>query len=190
MSEENNLIIKELPSNYYYNGNPEIVINRVADLARLNGNPELSEKKALMVREVLTFCPVPFLNELIEALETPSDATVELLIDRASHGEINLKTNNTLSAEQKNQISTLAFNLLTEKINNSSAEELLPILYFIREYISVQKARENETNQKIMKIEEQVGHLRKEVEFEKDNLKQDQENLFLLFIQKLNNSNF
>jgi hypothetical protein len=110
MTEEKDLVIKELPRNYYYSGKPDTVIDRVANLAKLNGNPELAEQRALMVREVLTFCPVPFLNELIEALENPSDSTIKLLIDSASHGEINLKTDNLLSTEQKNQISTLAFN--------------------------------------------------------------------------------
>jgi predicted HTH domain antitoxin len=190
MSEKNDLVVKELPRNYYYNGHPDTVIDRVANLAKLNGNPELSEKRALMVREVLTFCPVPFLNELIEALETPNNATIELLINKASRGEINLKTDNSLSVEQKNQISALAFNLLVEKINSSDAKKLLPILYFVKEYISAQKAVELMSDREVMEIEKEVGELRKKIDLERDRLRETQQDLLLLFIKKLNNFNF
>ena len=190
MSEKNDLVVKELPRNYYYNGHPDTVIDRVDALAKLNGNPELSEKRALIIREVLTFCPVPFLNELIEALEKPSDETIKLLINKASHGEINLKTNNSLSAEQKNQISTLAFNLLVKKINSSSAEKLLPILYFVKEYISAQKAVVLMSDREVMEIEKEMGELRKKIDLERDRLRETQQDLLLLFVKKLNNSNF
>jgi hypothetical protein len=66
----------------------------------------------------------------------------------------------------------------------------LPILYFVREYISAQKAKEHESNQKIMEIEEQIRDLRKKTESERNNLRSEQQDLLLLFVQKLNDSHF
>lgn len=190
MSEKKDLAVKELPRNYYFNGNPDIVIDRVANLAKLNGDPKLSEKRALMVKEVLTFCPVLFLDELIEALEKPNDTTIKLLINKASREEISLKTNNSLSAEQKNQISALAFELLLKKINSANAEKLLPILHFVKEYVLAQRTVARVSDQEVMKIEEEMGELRKKIDLERDRLRETQEDLLLLFVQKLNNSNF
>jgi hypothetical protein len=187
MNEEKKLSVTELPNNYYFNGSPDTVIDRVTDLSKLNGDFELAEKRALLVREVSVYCPVVFLDELISALEKPESSNIQSLINAASHNEVNLKTNNLLNDEQKAQISALAFNLLSEKINSANSEKLLPILHAVQEYVADQKVKEAETAEAIMEIENHMKQLRKDIEIEQASLKLAQQELFLDFIQKLNN---
>ncbi len=192
MSEENynqnqdNLPPKtiSLPGNYYFDGDPGRVIDRVTALAKLDGDPQLQDKRQLLAKEVLSFCPVPFLDELIEALSSNTDAAMEVLRDKASHNEINLQSSNMLEAE-KNQISALALTLLTEKIINTDSEKVLPILRFIQKYIEAQMEYQAQVIQELAELEKQRKQLTHEIRMKEEALAEDQRLIFIDFVGKL-----
>jgi len=186
MSEENqNNLPKEIPSSYYQYGHPDRVIDRVAKLAKLNGDPHLQNERQQLVREVLTFCPVPFLDELIEALISKTQEATKTLRDKASRNELNLRFNHISSNEEKNQISALALKLLSEKIMSADSEKILPILRFIQEYIKVQLDYQDLVFQEIAELQEQKDWLTKEIQIKEQEGEEIKRVVFIDFVGKL-----
>ncbi|MFA6814305.1 MAG: hypothetical protein GX943_01690 [Candidatus Pacebacteria bacterium] len=195
MSEENqnqsNLPkkITELPGNYYFDGNPSRVIDRVADLAKLDGDPYSQDERYLLAREVLSFCPVLFLDELIEALILNTQEAIKKLRDKASHNEINLHVKN-YSEEEKNQISALALKLLREKIISADSEQILAILRFVQEYIRVQISRKDSFVQETTKLQNEKDQLAEKIRIKGEEFVEDQKAVFFDFLQKLSQEDF
>lgn len=179
----------ELPVNYYFFGDPSRVIDRASQLARLDGDPNVQELRQQFAQEVLSFCPVPFLDELIEALIAKTEESIKTLRDKASRSEINLRMRN-FAEEEKNQISALALQILSEKILNSDTEEILPILSFIQEYVKKQSLHQFVVDREIQYLEEKKAQLTGQIELKQEGLANSQKAIFLEFLGKLSSSDF
>jgi hypothetical protein len=195
MTEEQDKTVKpskktiKVPDNYYYYGDPARVIDRVDQLAKLDGDPQFQEQRQQLAREVLSFCPVPFLDELVAALELRTQEATEALKNKASRQEIVLPHLN-LSEGEKNPISNLALQLLNEKIMNADAEQLLPILRLIQTYIKRQLYCEDSATQKIERLKDEKKRFDKAIEVERTQLVSDQQAIFIDFAGKLSNLDF
>jgi hypothetical protein len=179
----------ELPANYYFFGDPARVIDRASQLAKLDGDPNVQEQRQQFAWEVLSFCPVPFLDELIEALIAKTEESIKTLRDKASRSEINLRMRN-FAEEEKNQISALALQILSEKILNSDTEEILPILSFIQEYIKRQMNQQSKVDQEIMYLEKEKALLNEQIAMKREELVEDKKAIFLEFLAKLTKEDF
>lgn len=179
----------ELPTNYYFFGDPARVIDRASQLAKLDGNPNVQEQRQQFAKEVLSFCPVPFLDELIEALIAKTEASIKTLIDKASRSEINLRIRN-FTEEEKNQVSALALQILSEKILSSDTDEILPILSFIQEYVKKQTLRKFMVDQEIRFLEDKKALLDEQIQIKRGELVEDRKAIFLEFLGKLSSQNF
>lgn len=182
-----------LPANYYFFGDPGRVIDQAGKLAQLDGNINLQDQRQSLAKDVIIFCPVPFLDELIEALASSieeKEDSVKALRDKASNNEVSLKTNHNLSEEEKNQMSALALQLLNEKIINSNTDQILTILRFVQKYIEVQVYCQDLAMLKIAKLDAQKKQLDKKIQIEEFQLKQKQETIFYDFAQQLSQLDF
>ena len=184
-----------LPRNYYVNGDPARVIDRVTDLAKLDGNPHLVDKRLLLAEEIINFCPVVFLDELVRVLATSSEKGVDeeaikALRDRASNNEIILKRNNSLSEEEKNQLSALAVESLSEKIINAENEQVLRILRFVQQYIKDQLDHQNVVGRQIADLQNQLNQIADKIKTKEQWLVEDQKTIFFDFATRLINSDY
>lgn len=179
----------KLPENYYFYGDPAGVIDRVDQLVKLNGDLQIQDQRQQLAREILSFCPVPFLDELIIALELKNQEVVEKLKIKASRQEINL-IHRSFNEEEKKQISALASKLLIEKIVATDSEKLLPILRFVQKYILVQIKHQNSIYQEITNLNQQKDQLSQLIQAKEAKLMADRQAIFFEFIGKLSNSDF
>ena len=179
----------KLPENYYFYGDPAGVIDRVDQLVKLNGDLQIQDQRQQLAREILSFCPVPFLDELIIALELKNQEVVEKLKIKASRQEINL-IHRSFNEEEKKQISALASKLLIEKIVATDSEKLLPILRFVQKYILVQIKHQNSIYQEITNLNQQKDQLSQLIQAKEAQLMADRQAIFFEFIGKLSNSDF
>lgn len=179
----------KLPENYYFYGDPAGVIDRVEQLVKLNGDLQIQDQRQQLAREILSFCPVPFLDELIIALELKNQEVVEKLKIKASRQEINL-IHRSFNEEEKKQISALASKLLIEKIVATDSEKLLPILRFVQKYILVQIKHQNSIYQEITNLNQQKDQLSQLIQAKEAKLMADRQAIFFEFIGKLSNSDF
>ena len=179
----------KLPENYYFYGDPAGVIDRVDQLVKLNGDLQIQDQRQQLAREILSFCPVPFLDELIIALELKNQEVVEKLKIKASRQEINL-IHRSFNEEEKKQISALASKLLIEKIVATDSEKLLPILRFVQKYILVQIKHQNSIYQEITNLNQQKDQLSQLIQAKEAKLMADKQAIFFEFIGKLSNSDF
>ena len=178
-----------VPANYYFFGDPGRVIDRVNNFLQLDNADSTADQRLALAAEVLNFCPVPFLDELITALDLQTRENFLNLRNKASKNEINLRHEYYLSKEEANQVSALALHLLSEKIINSEAEEILPILRFVQQYIKAQSQLQELTNSNIDQLSTEIKRLSKEIEEEKSSLAQDQASLASDFALKLSQGN-
>jgi hypothetical protein len=181
--------ITELPRNYYFYGDPAAVIDRATELAKLDGDPRLQDQRQLLAQEVLNFCPVPFLDELIEALTSNTQEAGEKLRDKAKRYDINLYANN-YSEEEKNQIASLALKILNEKILNTNVEQVLPILLFVQEYIRKQTLYKSIVDREVLYLEAKKSQLSDQINLKQEELADGQKTIFLEFLGKLSSSDF
>ncbi|NLG06197.1 MAG: hypothetical protein GX559_00670 [Candidatus Pacebacteria bacterium] len=175
----------DVPANYYFFGDPGRVLDRVEQLLQLDNADSAADQRLALAVEVLSFCPVPFLDELITALDSQTRENVINLRNKASKNEINLRTQYWLSEEETSQVSASALHLLSEKIINSKAEEILPILRFVQQYIKDQNELQELTNSNIDQLSAEIKRLSEEIEKEKLSLEQDQVSLAYDFAVKL-----
>lgn len=175
----------DVPANYYFFGDPGRVLDRVKQLLQLDNTDSTENQRLLLAIEVLSFCPVPFLDELITALDSKTRENVINLRNKASKNEINLRSQYSLSEEELGQVSALALHLLSEKIINSNAEEILPILRFVQQYIKAQNELQQSTNLEITELNTKIKRLLEEIEGKKSSLVQDQASLASDFALKL-----